>query len=294
MSQRLHVHANTRSQQRSSFGTVLGLLLLFSFAGLGCRLEFGLTQAGLQNSQAAPMALESVNQTQITQPTAQMQLPAVTQASPTPLPISTLPPSPTVAATASSTPTPPTRLEPTVTARKTIAYNPPVEPGPSPTPISLIPARYPPGKLIAPAINLDAPVQPAGWLVAQQNGESVSVWDIPDDAAGWHQNSALPGHGSNVVLSGHHNLGTEVFRELVNLTVGDEIVLQADTFEYHYQVTDRFIVPERNASPEQRQQNAQWILPTVDERMTLITCWPYQSNSHRLIVVAKPVSFTEL
>ena len=39
-----------------------------------------------------------------------------------------------------------------------------------------------------------------------------------------------------------------------------------------------------------RRANAQWIAPTDDERLTLVTCWPYISNTHRLIIVAKPVS----
>jgi sortase A len=111
---------------------------------------------------------------------------------------------------------------------------------------------------------------------------------VPENAAGWHANSALPGHGSNVVLSGHHNLGAEVFRYLVDLEVGDQIILQADGRDYPYTVTDHFILPERGIPAEQRQQNAQWILPTVDERVTLVTCWPYSDNSHRLIVIAKP------
>lgn len=28
--------------------------------------------------------------------------------------------------------------------------------------------------------------------------------------------------------------------------------------------------------------------PTYDERITLITCWPYVSNTHRAVVVAEP------
>jgi sortase A len=49
------------------------------------------------------------------------------------------------------------------------------------------------------------------------------------------------------------------------------------------------IVPERSATPEERLDNARWILPSNDERLTLITCWPYDSNSHRLILVAAPL-----
>jgi sortase (surface protein transpeptidase) len=53
-------------------------------------------------------------------------------------------------------------------------------------------------------------------------------------------------------------------------------------------VIDRFILPERGVSDEQRRQNAQWIMPTNVERLTLVTCWPYTGNSHRVIVVAEP------
>jgi sortase A len=148
---------------------------------------------------------------------------------------------------------------------------------PTPTPIPLI-----------PAIDLDAAVEGAGWLVTEQNNTVSSVWDVPPSAAGWHKNSALQGDSSNVVLSGHHNLGAEVFRDLVDLEIGDELTLQSGNYHYHYQISDRFIVPELNAPPEQQAQNAQWILPTVDERVTLVTCWPYTGNSHRLIVVTKP------
>jgi sortase A len=40
---------------------------------------------------------------------------------------------------------------------------------------------------------------------------------------------------------------------------------------------------------EVRLANAEWIKATEDERITLITCWPYESNTHRVVVVAVPV-----
>ncbi len=260
-----------------------GAMAVMVFSSLACRLEFGLkpgvsAQVSTQTGYTAQPVANA--------PVAISTRPAVPTASPTPLP--TFTPSPTSTPTASSV------LAPTVTHRKVDAALT-VTQGTSATatPIALIPARYPPGKIIVPAINLDVPVKTADWLITQKAGVKVSVWNIPDAAAGWHKNSALPGHGSNVVLSGHHNMGSEVFRDLVKLKVGDEITLQADAYAYHYVVTDRFIVPERDAAPEQRRQNAQWILPTVDERLTLVTCWPYTGNSHRLIVVAKPTGFNE-
>jgi sortase A len=152
-----------------------------------------------------------------------------------------------------------------------------------------VPARVPPDHIQAPSIGLDAPVQPVGWQeTAKKAGGVASMWVVPDDAAGWHVNSAMPGHGGNIVISGHHNMGTEVFRYLVDLKPGDPVVLTADGREYAYVITDRFILPERGTPEEQRRQNAQWIQPTVVERLTMVTCWPYSDNSHRVIVLANP------
>ena len=49
------------------------------------------------------------------------------------------------------------------------------------------------------------------------------------------------------------------------------------------------ILEERDQSLDVRIENAQWIEQTDDERLTLVTCWPYTDNSHRLIVVAHPI-----
>ena len=127
-----------------------------------------------------------------------------------------------------------------------------------------------------------------GWKLANQKGEMVSVWETADNAAGFHKTSAFPGNPGNTVLSGHHNIQGEVFRYLVDLDLGDEIILYADGRAYHYAVEDNFILQEAGASAEQRHRNAQWIAPTEDERLTLVTCWPYWTNTHRVIVIAKP------
>jgi sortase A len=50
------------------------------------------------------------------------------------------------------------------------------------------------------------------------------------------------------------------------------------------------ILPERDMDMDTRMENARWILPSTDERLTLITCWPAESNTHRLIVVAQPLN----
>ena len=38
----------------------------------------------------------------------------------------------------------------------------------------------------------------------------------------------------------------------------------------------------------QRVENARWIGHFDDERITMVSCWPYSGNTHRLFVVAKP------
>jgi len=146
----------------------------------------------------------------------------------------------------------------------------------------------PPTRIVAPAINLDAKVIPVGWKQIIQDGKPVSVWEVADYAAGWHQNSALPGGGGNIVLSGHHNIKGEVFRYVVDLEPGDTITLFADGRPYTYTVESRFVVRDKGEPEEKRLENARWIGPFPDERLTLVTCWPYTNNTHRVIVIAKP------
>jgi sortase A len=151
-----------------------------------------------------------------------------------------------------------------------------------PDPASMIPRR-----LIIPAIELDAPIETVGWHVI--NG--VSTWDVPDHfAAGWLKTSALLGQPGNTVLDGHHNINGEVFRRLVDLRIGDELEVYAGNTVILYKVTTRQILKERDQPLEVRLKNAQWIQPTSDERITLVTCWPYTTNTHRLIIVAKPIA----
>ncbi|MFQ5946504.1 MAG: sortase, partial [Anaerolineae bacterium] len=150
------------------------------------------------------------------------------------------------------------------------------------------PATSPPTRIMAPSIGLDAEVFPVGWAAVSSGTSTVVRWDVVDRAAGWHQNSAFPGNEGNVVLSGHHNIRGEVFRYLIDLEEGDEIRLLADDELYRYEVVTKMILQERGMPLEVRLQNARWIAATDHERLTLVTCWPYSTNSHRLIVVALP------
>ena len=153
-----------------------------------------------------------------------------------------------------------------------------------PTPVSLVGQN--PSRIVIPAIKLDAPVETVGWHTV----DGVSQWDVPDTyAAGWLMTSAPLGKPGNTAITGHHNVGGEVFRNLVKLQPGDRITLYADDQPFYYEVASRRILKERGQSDEVRRANARWIQSTNDERVTLITCWPYTSNTHRLVIVAKPI-----
>lgn len=151
-----------------------------------------------------------------------------------------------------------------------------------------------PTRLVIPAIELDVTVVPASSRLIKYEGKYYSQWVAPNSfAVGWHTYSALLGSPGNTVLNGHHNEYGEVFRRLVELETGDEILVYSDQLEFQYKVVLKMILPERNQPAEVRLANAAWIMPTEDERLTLVTCWPYESNSHRLILVAKPAQLAE-
>jgi LPXTG-site transpeptidase (sortase) family protein len=147
-----------------------------------------------------------------------------------------------------------------------------------------------PVRLVIPKIKLNVAVVPSRTAKARYGGKEFLQWMAPDYfAVGWHKSSALLGLPGNTVLSGHHNDYGEVFRYLEKLEEGDLIYVQSDTKEYIYVVANRMILPEKYENPEVRLENARWIQPSSDERLTLITCWPYHTNTHRLILVASPI-----
>jgi sortase A len=266
-------------------------------------------QARWETLQAQPTSVAVA----VLQPATPVLLPTDT-ATATPSPS----PSPTPASTHSPTPTatyvlgpagippeilPETPLEreatPTSAVNTEITTEPvalptatPVPPTSTPTPVPSQPpgANSGPTRLLIKSVGIDTPIVPVGWSVVEQNGQQYSVWDVADFVGGWHKTSAPPGQPGNTVLSGHHNIKGEVFRYLVDVQEGDEVILYVEDVPYRYYVEQKLIVKEKGEPVEVRRQNAQWIAPTNDVRVTMVTCWPYTNNTHRVIVVAKPIS----
>lgn len=146
-----------------------------------------------------------------------------------------------------------------------------------------------PVRLVIPMIELDAPVLTSEAQILEISGKPFQVWHAPDEyAAGWHVSSAPLGVPGNTVLNGHHNIYGEVFKRLVELEQGDEIIVESSDSSFSYRITNKMILPEKYAPLDERVRNSQWILPSEDERLTIVTCWPYESNTHRLILVAAP------
>ena len=146
-----------------------------------------------------------------------------------------------------------------------------------------------PERIIIDEIGLDAPVITAESINVDIDGDDVVQFLVPEKfAAGWHEGSAPLGVPGNTVISGHHNAFGEVFADLVDVKVGDNFSLIGGGEEFEYVIANKMILPEKEEPLEVRLENARWILRSSDERVTLITCWPEDSNTHRLILVAVP------
>jgi sortase A len=146
-----------------------------------------------------------------------------------------------------------------------------------------------PTRLVIPSIRVDSPVVDVNLVTRVRRGRTVSTWQVARDAVGFHNSSALPGTLGNAVMSAHNNAWGRVFRNLVNVKRGDEIEVYVGDQVLHYMIEDKVLVRQARASARQRKQNAAWIGPTDDERLTLVSCWPYRRPTHRIIIVARPV-----
>ena len=147
-----------------------------------------------------------------------------------------------------------------------------------------------PDRIVIPSLNVDGLIIPISWHTIDVNGQQQAVWDVPDmDAAGWHETSAPLGVPGNTVINGHNTTHGEIFRDLYTMEAGDDIVLYAGETVRTFAVTEVLILPEAGQPLEVRLENARYILPTEDERLTIVTCHPYGSLQYRLIVIAQPV-----
>lgn len=197
-----------------------------------------------------------------------------------------------------STPTPapatPPAPEPTATAPPETTQ-PAQESGSKSPPDTLQPAYAAPESNVStvthvrvPSVGIDTPVVQVGYTLIEIQGQPVIQWDVAEWAAGHHSISANPGDGGNVVIAGHVAGSGEVFRTLEFAEVGDEVLISTTGGEFRYVITEVHLRLDAGAPLEERLAIGQFMAPMPEERVTLITCWPYGVYDHRLIVVAKP------
>jgi sortase A len=161
---------------------------------------------------------------------------------------------------------------------------------PPPTPIATaalsVSRPSAPVRIIIPELSVDAPVVEVGWhlIQSQVRGE----WETVAGAAGHHRGSADPGQPGNCVVSAHSSdAGGAIFRGLETLKVGDVVrVVTLDKGEYTYLVGSVITLDEVGATDSEKREHARWLDPTDDAVLTLVTCWPPWSYTHRVVVRA--------
>lgn len=158
-------------------------------------------------------------------------------------------------------------------------HAPPEEPGTVPTHLrSLVEGETPPAipiptpgpsaptRIVIPAIGVDA-------LVVE--GDS---WEQLKLGVGHHLNTADPGQRGNMVLAAHNDIYGEIFRHLANLELGDEVVVYSGEQPHRYIIRAKQIVEPTEVSV---------LAPTTKPVATLISCYPYMVDTHRIVVIAE-------
>jgi len=143
---------------------------------------------------------------------------------------------------------------------------PPSEPEPTPT-VDLLKTPVPgaPRRMVIDKLGVDAPVV-AG-----------DTWEDLKQGIGHHPGSVGAGERGNLVVSAHNDIYGELFRHLDRLGPGDEVWIYTDEGGFRYVVrTVEIVEPTR----------VEVMDPTDEPILTMITCYPYLLDTHRVVVVA--------
>lgn len=125
---------------------------------------------------------------------------------------------------------------------------------------------HPPSAIFIPSITLNLQVAPG---IVQNN-----KWTLYDDKISWLSTSEPPGHG-NVILYGHNRKG--LFADLDRLEVGEEIMVESDSKNYVYQVSE-----SRRVRPDEVD-----VIISDKNQLTLYTC-DGSFDERRLVLFAYP------
>ena len=128
------------------------------------------------------------------------------------------------------------------------------------------PSPQQPTRLIIPSIQVDTAVV---------QGDS---WEDLKKGAGHHAGSMNPGQRGNMIISAHNDVFGEIFRRLDQVELEDKITIQTRSQTFNYIVKAKRVVDPTDVSV---------MAPTSRPILTLITCYPYLVDTHRLVVIAQ-------
>ncbi|GIK37142.1 MAG: hypothetical protein BroJett011_09750 [Chloroflexota bacterium] len=138
----------------------------------------------------------------------------------------------------------------------------------APTVFLTEPVVQPATRIVIPTIKVDAPV-----------GEGTD-WESLKYRVGHHPGTANPGQRGNMVLAAHNDIYGEIFRYLPDVPLGEVITVYAGEEAFRYWITERRII---------RPEQVEVMLPTTGPTVTLISCYPYLIDSHRIVLFGELV-----
>ncbi|GAB4511982.1 MAG: hypothetical protein OHK0046_10820 [Anaerolineae bacterium] len=111
-------------------------------------------------------------------------------------------------------------------------------------------------------------------------------WEALQAGIGQALNGATPyDDNGNVVLAAHNDIFGSIFRDLDDLVAGDRFTIRTENGIHTYEVTHWEVV----------EPDAVHVMENKGRPMaTLISCYPYGVNSHRIVVFANRVDSTQL
>ena len=128
------------------------------------------------------------------------------------------------------------------------------------------PSPQQPTRIVIPAIGVDAVVV---------RGDS---WEDLKKGAGHHVGSVNPGERGNMIISAHNDVFGEIFRRLEDLELGDKVAIYTRSQSFEYQIKAKRVVEPSDVTV---------MGPASRPVLTLITCYPYLIDTHRLIAIAE-------
>mgnify|MGYP002634520569 CR=1 FL=1 len=131
-------------------------------------------------------------------------------------------------------------------------------------------------RVVVQSVGIDSEVRSVGYTF--QNGRLR--YDVPQLEAGQYVGTAAPGQPGNTVIGGHVATrgNTAVFQHLPDVKAGDIIEVYSGDRMFRYSVTEIKVVAADATSVMSQ---------TQDATLTLITCFPGQDYSERLVVIGK-------